>query len=76
MPTNTTPADRTGHKIEPVDSLVVIEVIAKIKDVNVYVLQDHIKTDPTKKTGAYFVTGEQLEHMITAYETGEWGYEL
>ncbi|MEE9580993.1 MAG: hypothetical protein V3V74_06745 [Nitrosomonadaceae bacterium] len=76
MPNTTTPQDRTGHKIEPVDSLVVIEVIAKVEGANIYVLQDHIKTDPDKKTGAYFVTGEQLESMIMAYETGEWGYEL
>lgn len=76
MANNTTPQDRTGHKIEPADSLVVIEVIAKVVGANIYLLQDHIKTDPLKKSGAYFVSGEQLEHMITAYETGEWGYEL
>lgn len=76
MTNNTTPQDRTGHRIEVADSLVVIEVIAKTVGANIYVLQDHIRTDPDKKTGAYFVTGEQLEHMITAYETGEWGYEL
>lgn len=76
MPNDTTPQDRTGHKIEPKDSLVVIEVIAKVEGANVYLLQDHIETDPTKKSGAYFVTGDQLEHMIIAYETGDWGYEL
>jgi hypothetical protein len=76
MLNNTTPENRTGHRIEPANSLVVIEVISKVIGANVYVLQDYIKTDPSKKTGAYFVTGEQLEQMITAYETGEWGYEL
>lgn len=76
MPIGLTPQDRTGHKIEPTDSLVVIYVKKKVNGANVYLLEDYIKTDPDTRTGAYFVTADQLEHMITAYETGEWGYEL
>ncbi len=76
MANNTTPGNRAGHKIEPKGSLVVIEVIAKIVGADIYLLQEHIKTDPSKKSGAYHVTGTELERMITGYETGDWAHPL
>ncbi len=76
MPKNSNPQDRTGHEIKPLNSSVVIHVKKKIKGAEVYLLEDYIDSDPDTRTGAYFVTAEQLENMITAYETGEWGYEL
>lgn len=64
--------DRTGVQLEHDDSLIVIEVVAKAKEENIYLLQDHVKGEPEMVGGGYFVTGVQLEVMITGYETGLW----
>jgi len=61
--------DRTGAKLERVDSLVITEVITKAKARNVYLLRDFIKDEPSMVSGGYFVTGEQLEEMIVDHET-------
>ncbi len=72
MPQLPSEIDRRGLKLEHEQSLVVIEVVARSSDGLLYLLQDHMKTDPLIHTGGYFVTVEQLEVMILGYETGLW----
>jgi len=76
MLNNTTPDDRTGHKIEPEGSPVGVLVVSKSVGSDIYLCCDYLITDPTKRTGAYFLTGSQLEDTIKGFETGEWSYEI
>ena len=64
--------DHTGLTLENENSLVVIEVVSKAMNADVYLLRDHIKGSPEIKAGGYFVTGGQLDVMIIGYETGLW----
>ena len=64
--------NRTGTKLDNENSAVEIEVMDRAKDVNIYLLETHIKDEPELASGKYFVTGEQLEVMIVGYETGLW----
>lgn len=70
MPTNE--IDHTGLKLEHDGSLIVIEVVAKAKTSNIYLVRDHVKGEPEIKAGGYFVSGEQLEVLIAGYESGLW----
>lgn len=64
--------DRTGAMLEHENALVVIEVVDRSRDGKMYLLRDHIKSDPLIVAGGYFVTAGHLEAMITGYETGLW----
>ena len=64
--------NRTGTKLDNEQSPVEIEVMARAKDKNIYLLQTQVKNEPARAAGKYFVTGEQLEVMIVGYETGLW----
>ena len=64
--------DRTGTKFEHESSLLVTEVVQQVKGSNLYLAQDHARSDPAAKSGAYFITDEQIEVMIIAYEAGLW----
>lgn len=72
MPEFTVFEDRTGHKIEPMNGRLIIEVIARSADGDMYVLKDTIKGNPEMQTGAYFLSKEELEDTIVGFETGNW----
>lgn len=64
--------DRTGTTLDHDDSLIVIEVIQKAKDEDVYQMQNYVKGDRSIAAGPYLITTAQLEAMIVGYETGLW----
>ncbi len=76
MPPSEEYPNRLGHKIVTRPEGIVMEVIAKIIDKDVYLMIDYFEGDKENSTGAYFLTAAQLEDVIRGYETNNWEYEL